>query len=141
MEQKLKFPKHGDFRIRIDGQIVTSELAGPWNIEAARDYIQQLDALVTHAFSQRRWGSIVICRESIQFPLEMIAPLRTSIQTRVAQFNQVAVAMVVAPDVEGYGLLFPIIRGIYEGVVPFELFDTLPPALSWMSERLNESVK
>lgn len=132
----MEFPKHGDFSIEVDGRIVTSELVGPWNIETAREYIHQLDTVVAERLAGQRWGSVVVCRESIQFPLDMIAPLRASVQRRVAQFDQAAVAMVVAPDVEGYRLLYPPIRSIYDGLVPFDIFDTRNDADAWMARML-----
>jgi len=128
----MEFRKHGDFKIVVDNRIITSELIGPWNIETARDYIARLDATVERRGSTESWGSVVVCLESVQFPLEMIVPLRASVQKRVALHNQAAIAMVVAPDVEGYGVLFPTIRSIYEGLIPFEIFDTRPQAMAWI---------
>jgi hypothetical protein len=132
----VAFPKHGDFRIEVGRRIVTSELIGPWNVETAHEYIRQLDTTVESRLGGLPWGSVVVCRESIQFPLDMIGPLRTSVQNRVVRFNQAAVAMAVAPEVEGYGVLFPTIRGIYRDLVPFEIFDSKEQALDWISSYL-----
>jgi hypothetical protein len=66
----------------------------------------------------------------------MIGPLRTSVQNRVARFNQVAVAMAAAPEVEGYGVLFPTICGIYRDLVPFEIFGSKAQALDWVTAYL-----
>lgn len=132
----MTFPKHGDFRIEVEDRIICSELIGPWNIETARDYIRQLDATVESCCGDQPWGSVVVCRDSVQFPLDMIGPLRASVQSRVEKFNQVAVAMAVAPEVEGYGFLFPTIRGIYRDLIPFEIFDTRAQALQWIRSYL-----
>jgi hypothetical protein len=132
----MPFPRHGEFRIQVDGRIVRSELVGPWNIETARDYIRQLDMVVEHELTGQRWASLVVCLQSILFPLDMIAPLRASIQARVAKTNQAAVAMVVAPEVEGYRVLHPTIRRIYDGLIPFEIFDTLEDAQAWLARML-----
>lgn len=132
----MQYPRHGDFNIRVAGDVVISELMGPWNIEAARAYIGELDAIVERELDGRRWGSVVICRDSVQFPLEMIAPLRASVEKRVTRFNQAAIAMAVAPEVEGYGVLFPTIRRIYDGLIPFDIFDTEQQACDWIKRFL-----
>jgi hypothetical protein len=131
-QQTTMFRKHGDFQIRVDGRIIRSELIGPWNLETAKDYMRRLDAAVSAHMAGSKWGSLVVCRESIQFPLAMIPPLRASIEKRVSQFNQVAVAMVVTPEVEGFRVLYPPIRSIYAGLLPFEIFETVEEAIAWM---------
>lgn len=132
----MNFPKHGDFKIAVEDRIVASELCGPWNIEAAREYIRLLEATVAQHLHGERWVSLVTCRHSLQFPFDMIALLRASVEKRVKNSNQAAVAMVVAPEVEGYHVLFPAIRGIYQGLIPFEIFDTEQQARSWIKPYL-----
>lgn len=135
-----EFRNHGEFKIVVDGDIITSELTGPWNIETARDFMVQLMTVAARQMKGQPWASLVVCKESILFPLEMIAPLRAGIATRVVEFNQVAVAMVITPEVEGYGVLDGRIRSIYEGLIPFEVFGRVEDAVAWFRKFLTKPV-
>jgi hypothetical protein len=133
------FKNHGDFHIRVEGRIIHSEVTGTWSIEAAQDYMRQLDRVVEQQMAGQPWGSVVMCRGSILFPLDMIAPLRERIAMWVSRFRQAAVATVVGPEVEGYGLLYPTLRSIYAGLIPFDIFDTTEAAIAWMRPLLNDA--
>lgn len=131
-----KFKVHGDFLLTVEGRVLFAKVRGPFNYEFARTYMHTYTPAAHALAAEGPWGSITEFSESALFPLEMSALMREQTIIAVNELQMVANCWVVTPSVEGYGIVDKQARKVYDGVLPFEIFESSDEARMWLLQQL-----
>jgi hypothetical protein len=134
---RMHFEAHGSFALRVEGNVLVFEGRGPFNLECSMEFLRAVGSLAQALACTGPWGCISIYHRNALFPLESVALLRENVALAARRMKLVANCWVVAPTVEGYGLINPVARQAYEGLTPFEIFETEAPAWAWMHRELH----
>jgi hypothetical protein len=130
------FRAHGEFKTRVDGRILISEVRGPWNKELieiwAADmypYAKELNLTGPHV-------GIAIVSGSLLCPPDALEALRRAIHYGASRLNSIGNIIVAAADVEGRSLMMPTFARMYDGATPHRYFYEFAPAREWALELL-----
>lgn len=134
----MKFCPHGVFSLHRDGQVIFIEAAGPWNLELIQQYAHEVLPVTKEVAMGGPWGAIVVVSKNVLFTCDAAAALRES-GLKARANGRVAVAYVIPRDVEGALLAPGILKHIYDGVVPWNIFTELHEASNWMSSMIARS--
>ncbi|OYT93295.1 MAG: hypothetical protein CFE43_03340 [Burkholderiales bacterium PBB3] len=133
---KSIFVPHGQFHIRTQGQVVISEIQGPWNLEMMSAWGKGI-APITQALSAKGpVGSIGIYSHSLLTSPESLDLLTKMLRFSVAHYRVVCTADVYDASVEGHMLGKRIFKSVYEGSVPNQSFATEQEAITWVNQCL-----
>ncbi|PWF49338.1 hypothetical protein [Massilia glaciei] len=131
-----KFRPHGNYKLRLDGRILVSDLQGPWNLElvdawmrAAYPMVKELAATGPHVHLTVVTGSLLCTPESLDRLTEVIV-------YTTAHMKCVGNPVVAAAEVEGRALFEPMYARIYDGSPPRGLFYDIETAKTWALELL-----
>lgn len=127
---------HGKFWVRAVGQVLHSEVVGPFNRELYLAWSAQAVPLLRERCTLGPTASIVHFEGSVLTQPEALERLYQATEVAVAQFNLRAIAFVVPPEVEGAFLAAGIYGPLHAGLVPFRVFEAEPPAWQWVSSVL-----
>jgi hypothetical protein len=136
-----EFHPHGDFLIRRDGQVLVSEVTGPWNAELVALWAKQIYPYARELAAQGPHAGIAIVRQSMVTSPEALAKLRQIVAYSVANLRCVAHVIVADRSVEGRSLLEPVFAKVYEGLCAHRLFEDYDPARAWVQALLTEQQK
>ncbi len=132
----LTFMPHGEYKLRLEGRVLVSELVGPWNLELvnawmkdAHPYVKQLAATGPHVHMTIVTGSL-LC------PPDALDRLAEVIVYTTAKMRCVGNPVVAAANVEGRALFEPMYARIYDGSPPRGLFLDYESAMVWSLELL-----
>ena len=127
----LKFNPHGEYKLRLEGRVLISELVGPWNLElvdawmkAAHPMVKELAATGPHVHMTIVTGSLLCTPEALD-------RLAAVIVYTTAQMQCVGNPVVAAANVEGRALFEPMYARIYHGSPPRGLFLDYASAKAW----------
>ena len=132
----MEFKAHGFFNLHRDGQVIVIEATGPWNLELIRQYAHDVLPVTREIAEGGPWGAIVVVRNSVLFTTEAAEALREAGFRTARTAGRIAVAYVIAPDIEGALLAPDILRRIYEGLNAWAIFTELPAAMDWMQGQI-----
>lgn len=132
------FRVHGTTRHEVLGNIIHAEVDGPWNIELIQEYVAQLTPSVDALSARGPWAVIVEIRGASLCPPEAVEAIHQGVLLHAAK-GRACTAYVIAPEVEGAGVTDVVWRSIYAGVMPFEIFETLDEALTWVRAHLDDA--
>jgi hypothetical protein len=134
----LKFTPHGEYKLRLEGRILVSELVGPWNLElvdtwmkAAHPIVKQLAATGPHVHMTIVTGSLLCTPESLDRLAQVIV-------YTTAKMRCVGNPVVAAANVEGRALFELMYARIYDGSPPRGLFYDYASAREWSMAILAE---
>ena len=133
------FCQHGVFSNRTQGQLLISQVVGPWNLELVQAwskdcYIHGL------ALSQRGpWVFIGIVVGSMVCPPEAFAEMKRGARYGVKHLHCCAHFLVAGPDVEGRYLMEGAYTSLYQDLGTYQLLDTLEEAEHAAQQHLNEA--
>lgn len=133
------FRVHGTTQHAVRGRVIHAVVGGPWNVELIQTYAAQLAPTVEALRAGGPWAVIVEIHGASLCPMEAVEAIRQGVQSH-ARLGRVCTAYVIAPEVEGAGVTDAVWRGIYAGVMPFEIFETLDEALPWVQAHLDRAV-
>jgi hypothetical protein len=136
MRAMKKFDVHGNFLLTVEGQLFVSRIRGPFNVEFTRAYMRTAAPIARTLAAVGPWAGIIEYLESALFPLESAAIMRERTIAAATELRLVAYCWVVPPTVEGYGVIETQARHVYEGVIPFEIFENIDDARTWIMQRL-----
>ncbi len=125
------FVPHGQFEAYVEGRLVISQVTGPWNKELIDEWAQALHPLAKAVSADGPHVGIAIIHRSLLCPPDALEGLRKVVLYSVRRMDNIGHAIVADPSVEGRKLLVQTFARIYEGVVPYRLFDNLPAAKEW----------
>ncbi len=134
----LKFVPHGEFKLRLEGRVLVSELVGPWNLElvnawmkAAHPLVKELAATGPHVHMTIVTGSLLCTPEALDRLAEVIV-------YTTAKMQCVGNPVVADANVEGRALFEHMYARIYDGSPPRGLFLDYDGAMAWSLELLAE---
>jgi hypothetical protein len=133
------FRPHGSVEIWRDGSVVHLIAEGPFNLETVQGVGRAMRELFASQPPQGRFVDILEMRTSIMASKEVMAAFgRFLADMSAAKTAPLAVAYVVAPGVEGRGLMLPIFARVYaENGRRFAAFETMDEARAWALEQLS----
>ena len=133
----MKFSAHGEYAVRIEGQVLVAVAGGSWNIEMHRQSMARCAPLIEALVgSGSPWGVLTILRESIVSPPDVLAAGRDAIQGMSDVPGLVGLAWAIPQTTYGYGLLIDHYRRMCEGVIPYVMCDDEQAARAWLAARL-----
>ncbi len=132
------FVPHGRFVAYVDDRLVISEVTGPWNRELIDAWAQALHPLAKAACADGPHVGIAVIHGSLLCPPDALEGLRKVVAYSVRHLDNIGHAIVADSGVEGRGLLAQTFAKIYDGLVPYRLFDDLPAAKQWGQDLLRE---
>ncbi|MES3022445.1 MAG: hypothetical protein V4857_12770 [Pseudomonadota bacterium] len=131
-----KFRPHGDYKLRLDGRILVSDLQGPWNLElvdswmrAAYPMVKELAATGPHVHLTVVTGSLLCTPESLD-------RLANVIVYTTANMKCIGNLVAASAEVEGRALFEPMYSRIYADSPPHGLFYDFDSAKLWALELL-----
>jgi|GEM_PF-1974135 len=125
-----RFRPHGQYRVRREGQLVLTDVTGPWNRE-----LVELWALAAHPYAEAAgrdgpYVGIAIIRESMLCPPDALVALADAIRYTAIHQNCIAQLIVAGREVEGRDLVEPAYAPLYAGVMASGFFYDLADALT-----------
>jgi hypothetical protein len=131
-----EFRPHGEYKLRLEGRVLVSELVGPWNLElvdtwmkAAHPMVKALAATGPHVHMTIVTGSLLCTPPALDRLAEVIV-------YTTAKMRCIGNPVVAAADVEGRALFEPMYARIYDGSPPRGLFLDYASAKAWSLELL-----
>ena len=132
----LTFIPHGEFKLRLEGRVLISEVVGPWNLEfvnawmkVAHPMVKELAATGPHVHMTIVTGSLLCTPEALDRLAEVIV-------YTTAHMRCIGNPVVAAADVEGRALFELMYARIYDGSPPRGLFLDYASAKAWSLELL-----
>jgi hypothetical protein len=133
-----KFRTHGEFSCYCEGQVLVTEVTGPWNRELVEEWGQFIypDALVLSA--RGPYVGIAHIHRSMLCPPDALAALSKLVHYASKHLRCICNVVVVAPDVEGRNFVEPSFVKVYGDTVPYKFFYELEEAKAWSQALLAE---
>jgi hypothetical protein len=132
----LKFIPHGEYKLRLEGRVLVSELVGPWNLELVNKWMKAAHPMVKALSATGPHVHMTIVTGSLLCPPEALDRLAEVIVYTTAKMQCIGNPVVAAADVEGRALFEPMYARIYDGSPPRGLFFDYESAMAWSLEIL-----
>jgi hypothetical protein len=130
------FQPHGAFKVRLDGRIIVSDVTGPWNREAVRDWVREIHKVAVVLNASGPHVGLALVRESLLCPPDALAAMGQAIAYATANLQCVGNGIVADATVEGRELLQGTYARIYEGTAPHRFFHDIEGAKLWALQLL-----
>jgi hypothetical protein len=130
------FRVHGKFSIRVDGQIIISDVTGPWNKELVEAWGVQVYPTAKSLAAVGPNAGIAIVHESMLCPPEALASLKLLVQYSATKLNCVSHCIVANRKTAGRDLLEATYARIYEGIIAYQLFEHVDDAMAWSQQQV-----
>lgn len=132
------FRPHGAIEFWAEGSVIRIAAEGPFNREAVQAVGLAMHDLFASVPIGQRFADILEFRGSLLASPDALTSFGDFLRAMsAAKTAPVAVAFVVAADVEGRSLMLPIYAKLYaEHGREFAAFETLAEAQAWLRERL-----
>jgi len=134
----LKFQPHGEYKLRLEGRVLISELVGPWNLELVDTWMKAAHPMVKELAATGPHVHMTIVTGSLLCPPEALDRLAEVIVYTTAKMQCIGNPVVAAANVEGRALFEPMYARIYDGSPPRGLFIDYKSAMAWSRELLAE---
>ena len=127
------FPAHGRLELRVvEGAIVYSDAHGPFNVEFVQAMARALRDLHADPKLPRPYVNIVQFHGSLMGSREMLDQLSAALGQVGTREVALALALVVAADVEGRDFMLPLFERVFtENGRNVRSFGTVPEAEAW----------
>jgi hypothetical protein len=126
------FRPHGKFQIWTEGQLLLTELTGPWNRELVEYWAAQAFELANTFSLERPYIGITIVHESILCPADAIDRIARAIQVSRTKLHCIENVIVAADSVEGKEL----VRSTYQRIGLRHFFSDLDSAKAWAEQMI-----
>ena len=133
-----KFRMHGDFNCYFEGQVLVTEVTGPWNRELIEAWAEASYPMALAASKRGAYIGIAVIRRSMLCPPDALDALRQKVRYASKYLNCICNVVVAARDVEGRDFVEPNFVQIYENVVPYRFFYELDEAMAWSQALLRD---
>ncbi len=130
------FRVHGSISTRIEGRMIVSDITGPWNRELVEYWALQTYHDALKLSESGPWVALGNFLESMMCTPDALDSIRRTVQYSVVKLRCVGYAIVADASVEGRDLLAPTFAAIYEGLVPYQMFDDIEAARAWSLAQL-----
>nr|WP_315476785.1 hypothetical protein [uncultured Undibacterium sp.] len=128
------FRPHGRFKVWTEGQLLLTEVTGPWNRELIDYWAKQALDLVTEFSAERPYVAITTVFESILCPADAIERIAQVVQHSRTHLPCLANVIVAAKDVDGRD----IVKRTYQGIGLEPIFEDFDSAKSWAERIIKE---
>lgn len=125
------FRPHGDYKLRLEGRVLVSELVGPWNLELVNTWMKAAHPMVKELAATGPHVHMTIVTGSLLCPPEALDRLAEVIVYTTAKMQCIGNPVVAAANVEGRALFEPMYARIYDGSPPRGLFLDYETAMEW----------
>lgn len=132
------FPSHGKYSLYRDGQVLVTEVVGPWNLELVQEWARSAIPFSIEMQEEGPWAGIAIMSESMLATPDAMTALRKVVAASIEQFNCIAHIVVAAPGVAGKGVVEPAFEKVYEGLCLSGFFDDYESAKKWAILEINQ---
>ena len=130
------FSAHGKAHLQYgDDSIVVLFVEGPWNMEL----VSSVHATMSQnpmLNSGMPWGFMIVVSKSTLFGQQALHRIQEAVRKEAQNSGRVATAWVIGPDVEGANLMASVIKGIYAGIQPVEIFRSMGAARDWLNDQV-----
>lgn len=132
------FRPHGEMEIWLEGHVVRIKATGPFNTESIQALGKALRALYAEITQPEKLVHLVTIQRSLLASPEVVKTFGDFLATMDAiKQTPVAVAWVVAPEVEGGRLMLPFFAKAYAlAGREFRAFENVTEAYAWLQTRL-----
>lgn len=137
----MSFPVHGAASFQTVDRVLVATVDGPWNIELIQHYFRLMQPFVEELNRQGPWGVVIVIRNEAACPMETLALIRQNVIAQKESLQRVCAAFSVAPGVPGYRIMNRFWRSIYDGIIPFEIFDKPEDAIAWVGQTVAQIAK
>lgn len=128
------FRPHGKFETWAEGQLLLTEVTGPWNLELVDYWSKKALVLAREFTSDFPYVAITIVHESILCPPEALEKMAIATQYANDHLPCLGHCVVAGSDVDGRD----IVRLLYEKIRLEHIFDDLEQAKRWASNLIEE---
>lgn len=136
----MPYSVHGSLAQTRQGQILITDVQGPWNAELIELYQQKCRPHVEALSAQGPWAAIIHMHKEASCPQDAIAGIKQGVIEQAKNRKRVCTAYVIADDVVGYHIMDRVWRGIYKDIIPFEIFERREDAIAWTAQILEQAV-
>lgn len=131
------FRIHGQFKIRLEGQYLISEVVGPWNRELVDLWSREAFLLIKQFTAAQPYVGICTIYESMLCPPDALELL-----SRVARFSTekqhcLGNGIVANASVDGRNL----VEALYKRIGLYDFFDDFAAAKKWADTKLAEHAR
>lgn len=126
------FRPHGRFKIWVEGQLLLTEVTGPWNREMVEYWAAQALQLAQQFSAERPYVGITTVYESILCPNDAIDRISQAIAFSRTQLPCLGNLIVAAENVEGREL----VRSTYRRIGLQHFFPDFVSAKTWAEHAL-----
>ena len=132
---------HRDLFVKttIVGRVLVTRVGGSWTPEMHRAAGEYNQSFVTQLNDAGNWASLVIVEDTLVSCLEVLQAGRDSIPNNPSCTHLKALAWVIDESIEGYTLLMPRYRSLFDGVLNSEVFNDTESALNWLNTCLDNA--
>ncbi|MDZ7938741.1 MAG: hypothetical protein U5M53_10865 [Rhodoferax sp.] len=133
------FPPHGRAQWRFDGQVLRSDVVGPFNKELAQLVGPVLREAFAYLVARGPCAELVVIRKSAMAGPDVLAALAQGLGQLVqARLTPCATAFVMGPEVEGHQVMPMMLKRSYAaaGWPAFQVFETEAEAEVWLQAQL-----
>lgn len=127
-----RFRPHGHSEAYVDGSVLIVTVSGSWNMEMHAANTKLTQPLVEQLEAQGPWGTVVVVTDTLVSSIDVFEAGRRAVAESNALSGLVALAWAISPTVEGYGLMLPRYRQLYEGLLPSAILPTVEAAREWV---------
>ena len=128
------FRPHGRFHIWIEGQLLLTEVTGPWNRELIEYWAAQARQLTQEFSADRPYVAITTVYDSILCPSDAIDRIAQAIEFSHTNLPCLENLMVAAHDVEGREL----VQSTYRRIGIRRFYTKFEDAKAWAEQALRE---
>lgn len=125
------FRPHGEYKLRLEGRVLISELVGPWNLELVDNWMKAAHPMVKELAATGPHVHMTIVTGSLLCPPDALDRLAAVIVYTTAKMQCIGNPVVAAANVEGRALFEPMYARIYDGSPPRGLFLDYESAKAW----------
>ena len=134
-----QFSQHGKFSNRTEGQLLISEVVGPWNIELVSNWAKDSYPLAVSLAQNGPWIYILVIQGSLLCPPEAMAEMKRIATYAATNLKVIANLLVAADGTEGYLFMDSYYAKLYGEFSTYRSFTTLEEAKSCAAGLLGDA--
>lgn len=133
----LSFPSGGNFDTRVEGQVMITEVTGPWNKDMVFHWAQYVTPYAKMLATSGAYVGIAVFHGSMLCTPDALQALRECAIASV-KLGCLAHLVVAANGLEGRSQVEPMFADVYQGVCSYQFFPDLAAALAGATKLLGE---
>ena len=126
------FRPHGKFSIRVEGQILLTEVTGPWNRELVEFWAHQALQFAQQFRADHPYVAVTEVYDSILCPPDALQRIAQAVEYANQHLSCLGHCIIAGSNVDGRD----IIRHQYEKIQLGQIFDNRDDAIRWARQQL-----